>query len=399
MEGKKYNILVITELFPNDDFPYLGSFVYNQLNYLKKYYNFTIICPQFFGFKIFYKKKTIKNDFTIHRMRQPILPLSIIRKIFNIEEKKILLLSKYITRVRILSLAKKINIKEHFNLIIGHESGIGDEACYVGANLNIPSIFHLHGIYNYHLDRLGSRSINNVISNIEQAKNIVSVSKIAIESYFNGGLQNKKVSIIPNLLSKTEHIPDLRKDLKEIVKNKKVILSVGWLVKEKKIEQIIRLAHRIKEREDFIILIVGQGGEYNNHNKMIKSLGLENIVYLVGAINPEKMNALYNICDFLIHPSIVDSFSMVCLEAMGNRKPIICTKNIGMAEYIKNGKEGFIVEPENDKQLQQRVLELLNDDSLRKSMGDNAFKTASNFYSEIIGEKIKEVYDRAIKSK
>jgi glycosyltransferase involved in cell wall biosynthesis len=90
---------------------------------------------------------------------------------------------------------------------------------------------------------------------------------------------------------------------------------------------------------------------------------------------------------------------MVCLEAMGNRKPIICTKNIGMAEYIKNGKEGFIVEPENDKQLQQRVLELLNDDSLRKSMGDNAFKTASNFYSEIIGEKIKEVYDRAIKSK
>jgi glycosyltransferase involved in cell wall biosynthesis len=398
MEIKKYNILVITELFPNQEYPYLGSFVYNQLDYLKKYYNITVIAPRFLGFKLFYPKKINENDFTIHNIRQPILPLSIIRRLFNINKSKISSMDKYFIHRKIIRLAKRINKNTKIDLIIGHESGIGDEACFIGNQLNIPSIFHLHGLFNYHQTEFGKNKIDKIILNIEKANQIISVSNIAIESYKQHGLKNKNISIIPNLVNPPKEDSLINEEWGNIIKNKKVILSIGWFVKEKRIEQIIELANNIKDRDDFVVLIIGQGKKEKYYNQLIEEFNLKNKVYIVGPITPEKISFFYQNCYVLIHPSIIDSFSMVCLEAMSYHKPIICTKNIGITEYIKNNKEAFTIDPDNQEQLKEKTLILLNNPELEKNMGENACQTSQKFYKEIIGEKIKTIYDREIQS-
>jgi len=396
---QKKNILVITELFPNESCTYLGSFVYNQLDYLKKYYNITLIVPRYFGFKIFYSRKFIKDGFTVYNMRQPSLFLSIVRRLFDIDKTKISSLSKELINKKISKLAKKINKRKHFDLIVGHESGIGDKSCFVGYELHIPTIFHLHGIFEYHKKGFGEKSMEQILLNLEKANQIISVSNVAINSYKNNGLKNQNISIIPNLIKNEETTVLLDKKWKDIIKNKKVILSVGWLVKEKKVDQIIAMAEKLRQRKDFVVLIIGQGEEENNYAQQIIDKHLENIVYIVGPIKPNKIAAFYKACDFLIHPSTVDSFSMVCLEAMSYGKPIIYNKNIGIAEYIEDGKEGFVVEPNNEQQLFEKTVILLDDNKQKDTMGVAAHNTSLKFKSEIIGEKIKEIYEKQITAK
>ena len=69
-----------------------------------------------------------------------------------------------------------------------------------------------------------------------------------------------------------------------------------------------------------------------------------------------------------------------------------------ITEYIQNGKEGFIIEPDDNEQLLKATIKLITDDGLRISMGEQAFKNSKNFYSDIIGEKIKNIYESAINS-
>ncbi|NCC70537.1 hypothetical protein EOM09_03065, partial [bacterium] len=199
---QKNNILIITELFPNEKFPQLGSFVINQIEYLKKYYNITIITPVYFGFSLFYKKEIQKDEMHIVRIRQPILILSIIRRLFNIPKYKIFSWNKYFVNKKIYKIAKKLDKQKNFKLIIGHESGIGDEACVVAQKLNKSSIFHLHGIYDYHLKSFGKDGMRKILKNINKASHIISVSRIAINSYLNNNLLTENISIIPNTLNK-----------------------------------------------------------------------------------------------------------------------------------------------------------------------------------------------------
>jgi glycosyltransferase involved in cell wall biosynthesis len=321
-----------------------------------------------------------------------------LRRLFNIDKSKISSWNKYFINRQIFNLSKKINKNEKIDLIVGHESGIGDEAACIGRKLNIPSIFHLHGLYEYHKQTFGVSNLKKILSNLEKSTQIISVSKIAIGSYLNNGLENNRISIIPNLITRPDVDMQIENNWLDICKNKKVILCVGWFVEEKRIEQAINLVHELIERGDFILLIIGQGQQEKYLLGLIKQYDLENKIYIVGSVPPLKMPFFYKLCNFLIHPSIVDSFSMVCLEAMNNRRPIICTKNIGLTEYISDSKEGFIINPDNIAELKQKVLELLNNPDLEKTMGLEAFETSQKFYPEIVGEKIKEIYDRAITS-
>lgn len=398
MNNSKKNILIITELFPNESYPYLGSFVYNQLDYLKRYYNITLITPRYFGFRIFYPKKKTLGEFTIYSIRQPSLLLSLARKIFNIRRSKIYSWNSKLMSEKVCKIAKDISGTQHFDLVIGHETGSGDIASLVGKMLNIPSVFHLHGLFEYHKNEFGLKKMQDVVLHLEQTQHIISVSRLAINSYHNNGLKNKNISIVPNLVNENRTNSQLDSYWANVVNNRKVVLAISWLNKEKRIDQVIMLAEKIRSRQDTVILIIGEGEEAAGYRKLIKDKHLEKTVYMVGPVSPAQINAFYGVCDFLVHPSIVDSFSMVCLEAMSFGKPIICTKNIGITEYIKNGREGFIIDPDNLQQLFEKTVILLNSAELGVDMGKIAYETSREFSKEIVGEKIRDIYEEQISS-
>ncbi len=238
--------------------------------------------------------------------------------------------------------------------------------------------------------------MKQVVNNLNLADKLIAVSKMTACSYKEQGIE-KEIQVIPNGIgnSKIKPIPE---QWKRITENKTVILAVGFFAHIKRIEQVLYAAIELKKRQgnSFVILILGAGSLENFYRDIIRNARLEDQIYIVGQIPPPEIMAYFTASDFLVHPCVLESFSMVCLEAMAAGKPFICTKNIGITEYITNGKEAFIIPADNLASLTEKMDILLQNRKLRERMGQAAQETSLKFGWNDLAPEILRVYDRLI---
>lgn len=106
----------------------------------------------------------------------------------------------------------------------------------------------------------------------------------------------------------------------------------------------------------------------------------------------EKLLTLYSEASIFVLPSLYEPFGIAFAEAMAHKLPCIGTNNCAMPEIIDDKINGFIVKPNDSKSLADRIITLLQDNKLRESMGEAAYKKYhSNYRWEIVTEKILNV--------
>jgi len=96
--------------------------------------------------------------------------------------------------------------------------------------------------------------------------------------------------------------------------------------------------------------------------------------------------------DIFVLPSLSESFGIVNIEAMASGLPIIATKVGGIPEIIKDGENGFLVEPKNPEQIAERILYLLSNNNIRRSISFNNKEKAKNYSWDLIVNKLIAVY-------
>ena len=85
------------------------------------------------------------------------------------------------------------------------------------------------------------------------------------------------------------------------------------------------------------------------------------------------------------------------LEAMSSGKPLVASRVGGIPEAIQNKKNGFLVEPGNDEQMADTLIDLLTHPSAREEVGSAARLTVEeNFDWPIIGQKYVDEFKRLI---
>ena len=103
----------------------------------------------------------------------------------------------------------------------------------------------------------------------------------------------------------------------------------------------------------------------------------------------EKLLTLYSQANIFVLPSLYEPFGIAFAEAMAHKLPCIGTDNCAMPEIIDSGINGFIVKPNNSRELAEKIILLLQDSSLRESMGAAAYdKYFTNYRWNIVAEKI-----------
>ena len=107
---------------------------------------------------------------------------------------------------------------------------------------------------------------------------------------------------------------------------------------------------------------------------------------------PEYMVA----SDVFVLPSLSEGFPTVILEAMASGIPIVATKVRGVPEIIKDGENGFLVEPRNSEEIAEKVLLLLNKDELRKRISEKNIEEVKRYHWESIAIRLEEVYFRVV---
>jgi len=105
-------------------------------------------------------------------------------------------------------------------------------------------------------------------------------------------------------------------------------------------------------------------------------------VIFAGNVNDTELPLYYNLADVFVLPSIdrSEAFGMVLLEAAACGKPLIASNLPGVRTLVRDGVNGFLVEPKDDGDLGKKIKIILDDDALRKAMGIASRQAMENGY-------------------
>ncbi|MFH1767580.1 MAG: glycosyltransferase family 4 protein [Candidatus Omnitrophota bacterium] len=185
--------------------------------------------------------------------------------------------------------------------------------------------------------------------------------------------------------------------LKEYNLNNQVILLITTrLLPRKGLRYLLMALDRVIKQSGFgniKLLIVGPNcGELNNIKNIIRRLGLENIVIIVGAVPYAKIKNFYGICDIFVLPSLYEGLPLALLEAMAAGKAVIFTDLPCASKIIIDGENGLLVEAANVGSLAAAIKKVYLDDKFREVLGYNARKSLQSFDSRGEAEKVKKIY-------
>jgi len=176
---------------------------------------------------------------------------------------------------------------------------------------------------------------------------------------------------------------------------KMVLINVANLIPTKNHELLIKSFAIAKKKISHIKLIIAGDGRLKNKLKsLIRSLGLENEVFLLG--HRSDIQQLLSVSDIFVLSSNVEGLCLSLLEAMERNLPVISTKVGGVVEIVSNGKNGIFAES-NEQSVSKAIVKLANDAVLRKKLGQNGRKMVKSKYSvDIMVSKYLKLYSELL---
>ncbi|MEM0050569.1 MAG: glycosyltransferase family 4 protein [Candidatus Bathyarchaeia archaeon] len=191
--------------------------------------------------------------------------------------------------------------------------------------------------------------------------------------------------------------PNVREKLG--LQGKKVVLFVGRFLRQKGIVELVLSMRNVKKRvDDVALLMIGDGPLKPVVENLAKKTGLEDMVYLHGPVNYEKLPLFYRSSDLLVLPSLTtkswrEQFGYVLIEAMASGIPVVASKSGAIPEVVKEGNTGLLVEPGSIADLSEKIVQLLESDSLRKKMGRTGrLHVEANYSLKSTVPRLKELY-------
>lgn len=184
-----------------------------------------------------------------------------------------------------------------------------------------------------------------------------------------------------------------------VVPDKPLILSVGRLVERKGFDIVIKaMPELLKEFPSLGYVLVGDGPDRSRLQQLVDSLGLQKHVVLMGQTTDKLRNTLLASCSFLAMPSRdmghdVEGFGMVFLEAYAHGKPVIGGRSGGVAEAVRDGKTGLLVQPQSVPDFLQAAKRLLGDKQLAAAYGQGGLDLLKTDFSL---EKMREQLMRSL---
>lgn len=174
-----------------------------------------------------------------------------------------------------------------------------------------------------------------------------------------------------------------------------VFLFAGNNFSRKGLQRTLLLLSAVKKTTPRVKLIICGRDNVRRFTPLLHRLGISDDVFFCGYT--ENIAAVYRSCDLLIHPSLYEPFSNVCLEAMACGLPVITTKTNGAHEIIRHGVSGLVFDPAADiANIACAVQELIQNRETLKEMAWHAAKTAETYSLSENIRKTLDVYHEVI---
>ena len=288
--------------------------------------------------------------------------------------------------VILVTLSRKLRKK----MIYGEFIGEAKKRLKLGSSKDIPLLFKFFSPDLYLMKRVRKVVMQN--------------ERVLSELVSSGKIEPEKVTAISLGVETSVFNPDINAgNIKERygLNDKTIVLFVSTFIPRKGVEYLVRAANIVINQmnyKDVLFLLKGRVPEKEYLKviyKLIEKYKLEENVRMMQDYLPnEELKRLYVASDIYVLPSLEEPCPTSLLEPLACGKPLIGTNVGGIVTMIKNGWNGFLVEPANEKQLAEKIKYLIDHPEKWEEMGRNSRKLAEDEFDwRKIADRYLEVYE------
>ena len=315
------------------------------------------------------------------------ISLNIFEPEINVEDKEV-----YLQEFK-NKLEEYVDLKS-FNVIHAHYWLSGLVAKEISNELDIPFIFTSHslGVFldGYNKERVDCEKIVMTSSNIVTASSVFEAMLITDTYKID---ESKIRKIIPGV-DREIFSPDLS------VKKENIFLSIGRIQEQKGQLQTLEFLNNFKKIEnDFkCIFIGGPSGKYGDEylqklKQTVKDFNLDIHVEFLDNLEQTKIIELLNKAKLLIHTSRFETFGLVAIEANTMGVPVLTINNGSLMEIIENNKNGYLTENLIDRNVNNFVKNLLNENKKFEEISSSCIEKSKKYDWVKTSTKIEKEYE------
>jgi len=181
--------------------------------------------------------------------------------------------------------------------------------------------------------------------------------------------------------------------------NSKVAIAVGRYEYQKAFDELIKVWSIVnKAHPDWRLNIFGEGSQKEYLQGIIEELGLSEVVKLHPSTKDIRNEYLKS--SFLVMTSVFEGLPMTLLEAQVLGLPMVSYAcKCGPRDIIRDGENGFLIEGRDRVEMSRKIIELIENEELRKRMGRKSVEYSETFSREKIMSKWIDLFNRLMAEK
>ncbi len=220
------------------------------------------------------------------------------------------------------------------------------------------------------------------------------------------GVDPVKVVVIPSAIDADECLAPVNDAARATLRQRLrldgadlTILSVGRLERNKGYHVLIDAFTRLRERlpSRWRWLLVGEGKERRALESQAQQAGILDHVTFVGRLNDAELHNLYEEVDLVVHPTLYEGSSLVTLEAMIHRRPIVASVAGGIPDKVFDGRNGYLARPGDADDLAAKIRLALDQRDRWAAWGDESVRIVrATFDWPVVARRTKREYEAMV---
>ena len=209
----------------------------------------------------------------------------------------------------------------------------------------------------------------------------------------------EKIVLIPNAVMPatipTPEIISLLEARFHLQNKDPIFLGVGRLEKNKGFNILLHALSLTRNLpSNWKLVLAGSGKESDRLKRQAMRLRLEDHIIFSGHLSEKELQAVYEMGNIFVNPSLYEGSSLVTLEAMRHRLPIIGTRTGGIPDKVDPTLNGWLVPPNDPEALAKAIEDAVKHRDRWKEMGEASARIVNDRFSwEKVGRQFLALFE------
>lgn len=261
----------------------------------------------------------------------------------------------------------------------------------------VPTITTLHGT---DITLVGQhKAFRPVVEfSINKSDGVTAVSESLREQTYEYFKIDREIVVLHNFIDFKRFRKHNKDHFKKAIapEGEPILTHVSNFRKVKRIDDVIRIFHQVRQEIPAKLLLIGDGPERRDAESLCRKLELCEDIRFLG--KQDAVEELLAVSDVLLMPSAKESFGLAALEAMACEVPVISTNAGGLPEVNTHGLTGFTSNVGDVDDMARHTLTLLRDPDMLRTFRKNALERAREFDISNILPRYEAYYESILKT-